>query len=1507
MKRYFKYIFLALIAALLTVSCLEELELETPVIKNDVLTLVPRVQSFANRYVTKAEYSTDEAKISTLAVLVFNEDGTLIHHQENVSVNSNKLNLNRSLLNSPAQEGKLDNATVVLVANIGLADLKNGSQTLLDNIETLTLAGMENYTYSPAQTVITSIGDGFTGFPMIGGTSADLTLASSVNALEVNLKILYAKIIFEIAVTQGTENEGTGMQFALSGCTVHNTANTIPLAIPASKGKQPVDFLGNSVPDSEIAKTDGATPSGIGYNTATAGTALGATGTATFSDNSDPDDDQKVKFTFYILESRYNHGSDLRGIYPDDSWLTSEPAEDVKNYNGTADDAKRNGVKYYYDDRIQQYKPKLAKVPSGNPAGKATYVRLNGTYTDYRGVAWKVEYDLYLGKDNAQNFHVDRNSEYTNLVTIKGLRNRQDDAYGENDVWIDHRVNVSYNGSGVDDHVTITRETLLDAHIEVRPLRVKWDNNEFDGVRIYLPTNDNGSLVDWIGIERFTGNNNADGSTYCLIDDEANPGKKKSSGKRKYFTTDLISELQTKEGEYGVRVDEDTNKKYIYLLNEECAWIYFDENVGSTDRQADITLEFYTKSGSTQSVVYKVKQRGLQTVGGYAIESYEEYLHSYDSADKYNLSTSPVDYTQQGLAWGFPDHKLSQSTIVNATNVPTTTLKDQIIKNYSYDYFHQSDGASYQMFTKTSGSWASASFGTGLDFTDRASANRDIAVKDMGTVPENAYQYCLSKNKFEADDFGSVSMTINWYLPDPYEMQAILAAGLSGNSTADLDSDAYYWSSQPSFERLLDMTILTYELSLINETTDNARAVSSQGIDDLSRKSQNRIRCVYARDGKYLDEDAMEDRVPDGIGGNYTIYMKAWNNSSYGYFNYMLPAATTSESSSEWVYNDTSVKYPNKDNASSISGEKFKYIKTTDKDGKAIEGFDINPGEDNKANSWTEYTLPIIGTKTGYYTTLATYPGLSAYTLDKYTAVEAYKPTSTQKSGTQTATEKSEKKLDKKLPSASDLKTLDHLTYGNMLNISFAQDKGSTLPTFVYDELVSGTTTTNTRTWIRPKYNLKEYPLDPQTYTKNANGEGSETAISTGTSEAQQASENDAKKMAFDGTISTSTVSNRVEGAYPKAKNDAQKKLDEILKDYPTSEGWTHSQYDYTPLSWNQTTPNIVWSDLKTEQGSYRIPFVGTRYYTKKVTITCTVTVTGSVTVSKPSVGEVFIQVDGTGRWGDPVPSSTNLTPAINTDELRIYCGNSFTISLSEAAKAEGYDITKVKVHYSGDNYVGESGGMFGLGADDVYARFVDSNINLADYKLENQPIFGSTEVLQLPGMDYSTDGETGWHQWTGNDRTSITLVLADYNINNNSLTSYSYFYDTSPMTPTKYIIVDQIEVKCAKKKNATFDFAKIYTENGATSDWTIKHITFTAEGGTDENPSGATAEGLKLYAGSKVTFKALDGYVINNISGDESLTFKGSKQTVEFTGLPEKTITAPIVVLYSKAATETD
>lgn len=1503
MKIYLRYIFITLAATLMAISCIEELELATPTVHDDVVTFVPRVQSFANRYVTKSDYIANETKISKHTVMVFNNEGRLVY-KESAQGNS-PFRLNKSMLNSAAN-GDLTQATVVMLANMEYADINNSGTTVTR------LSDFESCTYKPSTPVITSIPDSFAGFPMIGGIKGvNLTSTKEQqSALEIGLKILYAKVNFQISVEQGVENQnvGSGMQFALTECSIHNAATSTSIAIPASKGTPAVDFLGDAVSETN-ATADGATAS-ANY-TGSAATSVGKTGTAKL-------DGDKINFTFYVLESRYNHGSDLRGIYPNDSWLASTSEEDVKNYNANTDAGKLNGVKYPYDDLIQQYKPNLAATSTGNPKGKATYVLLKGTYTDYRGVAWKVDYKLYLGKDNAHNFHVDRNSEYTNHIAIKGIRNRQDGAYGENDVWIDHRVNVTYNGSGADDYVTITRETLLDAHIEVRPLRVKWAGNEYDGVRVYLPTESNGNLINWIGIERFTGNNCQDGSTYCLIKDKENAGKQKSSGKRKYFTTDLISELQSMEGEYGVREDEDTKKKYIYLLNEDCAWIYFDENIGASDREAEIKLEFYKKSGSTQNVVYKVKQRCLQTVASYAIESYEEYLHSYDSEDKYDLSTSPVDYTQQGLVWGFQDHKLSQNILVSNSAVLLDATKTEMFKQYSYDYFHASDGANYYLYKKTSGSWGSASFGTGLYFTDCASANRDIAVKDMGTMPENAYQYCLSKNKFEVVGLNEVKMTLNWYLPDPYEMQAILDASQSSNSPVDIDPDSYYWSSQPSF----DTELYRY----INEDIENARAVSSQGITDLKRESKNRIRCIYAKQGIPLDEEAMEERVPDGIGGNYNVVMKAWNKGSYGYFNFMLPDSRTETSSTEWEYNTTETEYPNADNGSSISGEKFHYLEVYDKDNKLYRGFDINPNpEGDKANSWTPYVFNyIIGSRTtDYYTTLYSFPGLSPNTMKQFDVAtyineiglnlnlgnitvgprDAYKETTTPKSGTQKDTSRVVKELDKKLSSASDLKEFDHLTGGSMINISFDKSQGESLPVFAYDELVSGTATTNTRNWIIPEYNLTKYSLNPEEYTKEAGGVGSEEGVSTGTSALQQASIEDAKKNAFDGTRVTSTLTSYVEGAYPKAKNDAKAKLDEILKAYPVSEGWEHLPIKYTELSWNDQVPNIQWSEPDTRQSGLII-----KYYSR-VKITCTVTVTASVTVKKPSVGEIFIQAEGTGRWSDPIPNPKHLTPSINTDELRMYCGNSFTISLSEEAKQQGYEITKVKVHYSGDNYIGEYDAILGLGGNNVYARFVDNELNLSDYELPNQPIIGSTEVLQLPGMDYSADGATGWHQWTGEGRNSITLLLADYNVNyNKSSITYTYNYDSSPQKPGKYIIVDQIDVKCAKRKNAQFDFKKIYAENGntETSDWTVKHIIFRGEAASADGPvPGASAEGLKLYAGSKVTFKALDGYVINSISGDSALTFKGSQQIVEFTDLPEKTISSEITVLYSKVTTD--
>ena len=311
MKRYFKHIFLALTATLMAVSCLEELELETPTFGDEVVTLVPRVQSFANRYVTKSEYVGNETMISKYTVLVFNKDGNLVHKQS--VTGDDPFKLNKSMLNSSAN-GDLTEATVVMLANMDYADVNNAGATVTK------LSDFETCTYKPAQAVITSISDSFTGFPMIGGIKM-VNLSSTKDQqppLAVELKILYAKINFEIAVAEGGENDNVatnGMQFALSSCTLYNAATATSIAIPAVKDKPAVDFLGDPVSETN-AKDYGATSSS-NYSGSTA-TSLGKTGTAKLNGD-------KINFTFYVLESRYNHGSDLKGIYPDDTWLASTP------------------------------------------------------------------------------------------------------------------------------------------------------------------------------------------------------------------------------------------------------------------------------------------------------------------------------------------------------------------------------------------------------------------------------------------------------------------------------------------------------------------------------------------------------------------------------------------------------------------------------------------------------------------------------------------------------------------------------------------------------------------------------------------------------------------------------------------------------------------------------------------------------------------------------------------------------------------------------------------------------------------------------------------------------------------------------------------------------------------------------------------------------------------------------------------------------------------------------
>jgi hypothetical protein len=113
------------------------------------------------------------------------------------------------------------------------------------------------------------------------------------------------------------------------------------------------------------------------------------------------------------------------------------------------------------------------------------------------------------------------------------------------------------------------------------------------------------------------------------------------------------------------------------------------------------------------------------------------------------------------------------------------------------------------------------------------------------------------------------------------------------------------------------------------------------------------------------------------------------------------------------------------------------------------------------------------------------------------------------------------------------------------------------------------------------------------------------------------------------------------------------------------------------------------------------------------------------------------------------------------------------------------------------------------------YARFVDSTTQL--------PQKGDQET-SLTGMEYNDAERT--QQWTGAGRQSVTLVLAEYKLNahidlsnlgdldwgeifnfeKNPLLSYDYEYKDKFNYTSKYIVVDQIDIKCTRKASSGTD-----------------------------------------------------------------------------------------------------
>ncbi|MCF0174627.1 MAG: DUF4906 domain-containing protein, partial [Bacteroidales bacterium] len=480
MKNRIYNIFIFAFAAIsLLSSCARELDVpQTPSVDENLLVICPRVTAFKDQFVaTKGNKSGEEQKINTSTVYIFDANGMCVFkevmRQDEIKV------IDRQTIISDYPAAVLTNCKIYTVANVADASLPSIIAGQAGAEATLT-SHIFNFASGPIYTEVPE-----TGLPMMGSRSGiNLTTGTgaTTGAVDIELICLYAKIVIKLGV---------------------NTTQTAPQTPHFDFGSYQLIDIAKKVPATEPAGED-ATPTAVA-NPATA-TDFVNSDVITWGDPSLSGAQQvsgttnTLNMVFYIPEYRYN--SEV-------AYSSALPAEFL---NGGS--VKGEFLKY-----CQNYKPKF--VGTGH---HATYVELKGAFSDHQGHSQNVTYHLYLGHDNWHDFKVRRNYEYTNTVTITGITNSKDASSGS--ISVDHRVSVE---SPMPYRVSMERESMLDSHIEIRPIRIAFDPDVYSSAIVNITPNVGSG---WAKLERRRigdGTNGAKGTTY------------NARGKRLFFWEDLLT------------------------------------------------------------------------------------------------------------------------------------------------------------------------------------------------------------------------------------------------------------------------------------------------------------------------------------------------------------------------------------------------------------------------------------------------------------------------------------------------------------------------------------------------------------------------------------------------------------------------------------------------------------------------------------------------------------------------------------------------------------------------------------------------------------------------------------------------------------------------------------------------------------------------------------------------------------------------------------------------------
>lgn len=669
----------------------------------------------------------EEQEIKSLHVFIFDTEGNYLgtkdehRYQGYRSITGGKTVMNID------REGWLDNekatnATIIVVANVEEGTFTvNTADTPPTNI--INRDALANFKYKPLiQRLVTSLPE--SGMPMYGRVdNVDLTKSNTSSSILIPMKALMSRIDVSLQINS-TNSDVTGNlpELTVTECKVLNVPEATLFS--ANKGAE------TDLSDNAMGKKEYSFP---------------ATALKTINNKKG-----KLEYTFYTFEN------------------LQEPADSNYDYpDGITEEEK------------QQYKPELADK------NNSMAFKFSGKYITYNGASYDATYTLYLGANHTNDFKVMRNKQYKNNVTIKGIVKA-----GNNPehITFDTRVNVSASNPYF---ISMLKDRTLDSHFNVVPMDVYFFNTNPSNpnppkqtmkVEILDPVN-----VSWVRMERIPAVNMEKGSVPSISTGgpelmATNSPWHAGNGKRKYFTTDLVT--NTLSGNTEMTVENSRDRIYFYIDENLDVWHLGTEE--DRTRIATVKMTYYedgVEKGTRELILEQAKLLEVKFIPGdegdegagmvervFYVEAYEEYRNHGDPLD---------EYINNQVFTGLPWEEYSGGSGTTIGNLGG--------------------------FVGIGGIDCSSNFYWGHSFTEYIVQKVEARRTGNGTIfnpykyyydhltlnskPKTAAGYCFVKNKRNND--GSVPNP-KWYMPGIRELERILRHYYIEYPEFQ---NNYYWSS----------------------------------------------------------------------------------------------------------------------------------------------------------------------------------------------------------------------------------------------------------------------------------------------------------------------------------------------------------------------------------------------------------------------------------------------------------------------------------------------------------------------------------------------------------------------------------------------------------------------------------------------------------------------------------------------------------------------------------------